>query len=238
MFRYDDVTITDLATFVDPTLRSLDDPGLTISNSVGFHRDTSNHYRDPTKGGSHDLSLEIAGLSGDNEFIKLQHESIWYYGLKKFEKWAFSLRTREGIAASYGSSDFVPLSDRFYAGGSNTLRGYDSRDVGPKAKTFQDIGGNLIIDEQAIGGEFRFIGNLEAKYIVNDTLRMYIFGDAGGVWLEPEDIDTSDLRYSIGIGFGLQVPFLGPLRIDYGIPLNPDDDQGNGQLHLQTSLRF
>ena len=237
-FRYNDVTITDLATFVDPSLRSLDDAGTTVSNTFGIHRDTSNHYRDPTKGGSHDLAIEIAGLSGDNEFVVLQHESIWYYGMKKFKKWAFSVRTREAVSTAYGGSDFVPLSDRFYAGGSTTIRGYDSRDVGPKAKTFQDIGGNLVIDEQAIGGEFRMIGNIEAKYIVSEILRLYIFGDGGGVWLEPKDFDVEDLRYSIGVGFGLHVPFLGPLRIDYGFPINPDDDQGSGQLHLQTSLRF
>lgn len=238
VLRYDDVTITDLATFVDPNLRPLDDPGLTISNTFGIHRDTSDHYRDPTEGSSHDLAVEIAGLSGDNEFATIQHESVWFYGLKKWEKWAFSVRTREAVATTYGSSDFVPLSDRFYAGGSNTLRGYDSRDVGPKAKTFRDVDGNLVIDEQAIGGHFRLIGNIEAKYIVNEMLRLYVFGDGGGVWMEPGDFDTKDLRYSVGVGFGLQVPFLGPLRIDYGFPLNPDDDQGSGQLHLQTSLRF
>jgi len=62
--------------------------------------------------------------------------------------------------------------------------------------------------------------------------------DAGGVWLEPSEFDMGDMKYSTGIGFGVDVPKMGPIRIDYGIPLNPDEDQGSGRLHLQTGFRF
>jgi outer membrane protein assembly factor BamA len=46
------------------------------------------------------------------------------------------------------------------------------------------------------------------------------------------------MRYSAGVGLGFDVPRLGPFRVDYGIPLNPDDDQGSGELHLATGFRF
>jgi outer membrane protein assembly factor BamA len=62
--------------------------------------------------------------------------------------------------------------------------------------------------------------------------------DAGGVWLEPSDFDFGDIKYSIGVGLGFDIPRLGPMRFDYGFPLNPDGDQGSGRLHLQTSVRF
>jgi outer membrane protein insertion porin family len=236
--RLTDVTITNLATFVDPRFRELDTPGATFSNTWGINRNTLNHFRDPTKGSLHDLSLEIAGLGGDNEFLKLQHDSTFVYGFKRFEKWSVSYRTREGVSKTYGSSSLVPLVDRFYAGGGTTIRGYDTRDVGPRAKTFTIVNGQLFVDEQSIGGEFRLLNTAEAKYKFNDTIRLYTFADGGGVWLEPSDFDPGDIKYSVGLGVGIQVPFLGPLRLDYGVPLNPESNQGNGRIHLQTSLRF
>ena len=62
---------------------------------------------------------------------------------------------------------------------------------------------------------------------------------AGGVWGEPSDFDIADIRTSVGLGFGFNVPKLGPVRIDYGYRLNPDSTQGNGgKLHLTSGLRF
>lgn len=236
--RVTTVDITNLQTFVDPRFRELSDPGSTFSNTWGINRNSLNHFRDPTGGSLHDLSFEVAGFGGDNEFFKLQHDSTFVYGFKRFNKWSVSYRTREGIALPYGDSDLIPLVDRFYAGGSSTIRGYDTRDVGPKAKTFSITNGQIFVDEQAIGGELRLINTVEGKYKFNDTIRLYTFVDAGGVWLEPGDFDPGDIKYSVGLGVGMQVPFLGPLRLDYGFPINPDDDQGNGRIHLQTSLRF
>ena len=236
--RYSDVNITNLDTFVSPDLRELEDPGSTVSLIFGVTRNTTNSFRDPTAGARHDVNLQVAGFGSDNDFAKLSHDSIWYYGLKRWKKWSFSFRTREGIALPYGDRELLPLQERYFAGGGTTLRGFDFRDVGPEAKTFRVVNGQVIVDEQAIGGEFRVLNTIEAKYKLNEIVRLYTFFDSGGVWLTPSDFDLSEFKYSVGVGLGLQVPFLGPLRVDYGFPLNPDSDQGSGQLHLQSNLRF
>jgi len=235
---YRDTSITELDTFVDPSLRQLADPGQTLSLIFGLTRTTTNSFRDPTRGGDHQLTLEVAGLGLDNDFVSLNHDSTWYYGLKKWEKVSFSFRTREGISFPYGDTDLVPLNDRFFGGGSYTLRGYDFRDVGPKAQTYRISNGQVIVDEEPIGGELRLLNTVEAKYKLNELLRLYLFSDAGAVFFKPEDINFEDWRFSVGVGIGIQVPFLGPMRIDYGFPLNPDSTQGNGQLHLQSSISF
>ncbi len=236
--RVTDVEISDLDTFVNPELRELEDPESTASVTLGLTRNTANDFRDPTGGARHTINVEIAGFGLANDFVKVNHDSIWYYGFKRRDKLSFSFRTREGVALPYGDKELLPLQDRYFAGGSSTLRGYDFRDVGPKAQTFQVIGGEVFLDEEAIGGEFRILNTLEAKYKLNELVRLYTFFDSGGVWLVPEDFSFGDFKYSVGVGLGLQVPFLGPLRVDYGFPLNPDSDQGSGQLHLQSSLRF
>lgn len=235
---YRDTSIDDLDTFVDPALRELQDPGQTLSVALGVARNTTNSFRDPTRGGDHSVVFEVANFGFDNDFIKFDHESTWFYGLNRWEKVAFSFRTREGIAFPFGDKEFVPLNDRYFAGGSNTLRGYDFRDVGPKAQTFRVENGQVIVDEESVGGELRILNTVEAKYKVNDIIRLYLFGDSGAVFFRPEDINFEDFRFSVGVGVGISVPFLGPLRIDYGYPLNPDGSQGNGQLHLQSSISF
>ncbi|MCH7909557.1 MAG: BamA/TamA family outer membrane protein, partial [Candidatus Hydrogenedentes bacterium] len=236
--RITDVEISDLDTFVNPALRELEDPESTASLTLGLTRNTANNFRDPTGGSRHTINVEVAGFGLANDFVKVNHDSIWYYGFKRRDKLSFSFRTREGIAFPYGDKEFLPLQDRYFTGGSSTLRGYDFRDVGPKAKTFLVIAGEVFVDEEAIGAEFRLLNTLEAKYKLNELVRLYTFVDSGGAWLVPEDFSFGDFKYSVGVGLGLQVPFLGPLRIDYGIPLNPDSDQGSGQLHFQSSLRF
>ena len=236
--RYTDVDISDLDTFVNPALRELEDPGSTASMILGITRNTANDFRDPTGGSRHDFNVEVAGFGLDNDFVKFNHDSIWYYGFKRVEKLSFSFRTREGVAIPYGDRALVSIQDRYFAGGSSTLRGYDFRDVGPKALTFRVDNGRVIVDRQSLGGEFRILNTVEAKYKLNELIRLYSFFDSGSVWLTPDDFNLGDFKYSVGVGLGLQVPFLGPLRVDYGFPLNPDGDQGSGRLHLQSSLNF
>ena len=230
--RYETTEITGLPFFVNPVIRRQAGESTTISLRNELERNTLNAFRDPSKGSKHTASLELAGLGGDNEFYKVFLDSIWYRALDKNEKWILSFRSREGYVAEYGGSDYVPLTDKFYAGGTATVRGYDNRDIGPKEKEFIIFGSDF-----PVGGNILFIGNLEMKYKLTEQVRFYTFIDAGGIW-DDDNIDFSEMRYSAGIGFGMEVPRLGPVRLDYGIPLNPDDDQGSGRLHLISGIRF
>ena len=235
--RYSELEVTELPYIVAPQLRLQRGGSTTISNAWTVTRNTQDRYRDPSTGARHDLSFILAGLGGDNHFTKLLHDSIWYRPLDEDEKWILSFRTREGWVNEYGASDFVPISDRFFAGGTTTIRGYDTRDVGPKVLRPLFFG-RLTGKKDAIGGELRLLQCLELKYKLTDKVRAYGFLDSGGVWETAGDFGYSDVKYSIGIGLGVFVPRMGPIRIDYGYALNPDDDQGHGRLHLLTGLRF
>jgi outer membrane protein assembly factor BamA len=134
----------------------------------------------------------------------------------------------------YGGSDYIPLQERFYAGGTATVRGYRNRDIGPKVREYRWWG-----DHFAIGGNARVVYNLEAKYRVTDIFRVYGFTDAGGVWADAGDISFGDINYSVGAGVGFNVPMLGPIRVDYGFPLNPKRHQSSSaRLHMSTGFRF
>jgi outer membrane protein insertion porin family len=204
-----------------------------MSNSWSIERNTVDIDRDPAKGSKHELVGTIAGPGGDNYFYRLEHDSTFFFPLGEKKKWVLSLRTREGWENEYGSSDSIPLSERFFAGGTTTVRGYDYRDIGPRMLLYKRS------DETApIGGRLRLVNNMELKYKLTDILRLYSFVDAGGVWSEVGDFDIGDMKYSAGIGLGVDIPRMGPVRVDYGIPINPDENQGNGRLHLMTGFRF
>ncbi|HOK08306.1 MAG TPA: outer membrane protein assembly factor BamA [Candidatus Hydrogenedens sp.] len=232
-FRVEDVDISDLSWFINPEIRKQTENSTTVSTILSLERNTLDRYRDPSRGINAVLSSELAGLGGDNNFVKLQLDFAWYRALDKDKKWVFMLRTREGWMTEYGDSDYIPLIYRFYAGGTTTVRGYDYRDIGPKIREYGFFG-----DWIAKGGNLRLVNNLELKYKVTNIFRIYSFIDMGGVWEDEGDIDLSDLRYSSGLGIGAEIPKIGPIRVDYGIPLNPDDDQGHGRLHLTTGLQF
>lgn len=206
----------------------------TISTIWGINRTTVDSNRDPSKGARHDLQVEWA-FGGDNEFWKLDHDSTWYFSLDDNKKWVVSARTRQGIGSAMGGSEHIPLAYRYFAGGSTTIRGYEARDVGPKEKEFL----NLFGDDVAVGGELRLLNSLELKYKASKWFRTYFFVDSGGVWLEPSDFDFGDMRYSVGFGLGFDVPAMGPIRLDIGFPLNPDEDQDYSyKLHLQGGFKF
>ncbi|MBI2433930.1 MAG: outer membrane protein assembly factor BamA [Candidatus Hydrogenedentes bacterium] len=229
--RYVSVDNSELPFFIHREIREWRGESSTLSTRWQLERNTIDRYRDPSSGSRHLLTLELAGLGGDNDFIKLEHDSLWYHSLTEDDRWVLSFRTREGYVTEYGDSDSVPLQDRFYAGGSTTVRGYDIRDIGPKVRQYYLFGKKF-----NIGGDYRWITNLELKYAATEKLRLYTFVDSGGVW--QDSIELGEIKYSAGLGLGIDVPRFGPLRFDYGIPLNPDDDQGNGRFHFVTGFRF
>lgn len=237
--RYRNLDITDSEWEQFSIYEQLRGGDTTVSSIWGLNRNTVDSKRDPSKGSVHDIELEIAGLAGDNSFYKIQHDSTWYWPLGEKQKWVLSYRTREGYAAGFGDTSDVPLADRFFVGGSTTVRGYRHRDIGPQAPRYSIMGFPLpfIGDDVRIGGEIRLVNNLEIKYKLTDIFRLYAFTDAGGAWLDTSDFG-GDIKASVGIGFGVDIPKIGPIRVDYGYPLNPDEDQGSGRLHLMTGFRF
>jgi outer membrane protein insertion porin family len=204
-----------------------DEEGSRMKSSIvlSLTNDTRDSYIDPTSGHKYTASVELAGgpMGAETDFVKLTGEGRWYRPLT--EKFVLMARLEAAAVEEYGDSDFVPLFDRFFAGGSSSVRGYEYREVGPRE------------DGDPVGGKAKFEGTLELSYPLIDIIKAYAFFDFGQVWEEVEDFGQDKINTSIGLGIGLRTP-VGPIRIDYGFPLNPDDDQGNGQVHFTTGISF
>ncbi|MBI4831878.1 MAG: outer membrane protein assembly factor BamA [Candidatus Lindowbacteria bacterium] len=219
---YDISSVEDTA---PQTIKDEEGSRTKSSMSMSFTNDTRDSFIDPTTGHRYTASLELAGgpFFAETDFVKLAGEARWFRPVG--EKFVLMTRLEAGAVEEYGDSDFVPVFERFFAGGSNSVRGYDYREVGPRE------------NGDPIGGKIKFEGSLELAYPLIDIIKTYGFFDFGQVWREIDDFGQSKINTSIGVGVGLRTP-VGPIRLDYGVPLNPDDDQGNGRVHFSTGISF
>jgi outer membrane protein insertion porin family len=192
--------------------------------------DTRDNVFSPTKGYVVSGSIQDAGgiFAGDKDFIKGSFGASYYH--KFFEKVVMELKGRGGLADSYGSSSEVPVYERFYAGGANTIRGYKERRVGPR-----DPGSN-----EPIGGEAILLANVEVTFpLYENMLKGAVFYDIGNVWRRYEDFMVGgNYRAGVGVGVRIKTP-VGPVRLDYGYPLNGNyDDEKTGEFYFSMSRGF
>jgi outer membrane protein insertion porin family len=111
----------------------------------------------------------------------------------------------------------IPQSERFYVGGYQSLRGFDSYSVGPKEE-FNGV-------DRVVGGYKYNVFNLEYVYRINDPLRLVLFADAGNAYGYKADWDIADLRYSFGAELRIFLPvFQFPLRFIYAANPDPQPD--------------
>ncbi|PIE65870.1 MAG: outer membrane protein assembly factor BamA, partial [Deltaproteobacteria bacterium] len=114
----------------------------------------------------------------------------------------------------------VPLFERFFVGGIFTVRGFQRNSIGEKLFIASNPDGTT--DDITIGGEKELIFNAEIEFPIfkEVQIRGVVFFDAGNAWGADQALDPFDLRTSVGFGFRWNSP-VGPLRFEWGFPLDP-----------------
>lgn len=208
-------------------------PRLISSVGVGFVWDTRNNVLDATSGNISRAIVEFAGgpFGGNTDFIRYTASTRFFF--------PFYLNTVFSVAARYGLIDFRNLgnellvSERFFLGGPNDLRGYEFRRVGPRVPT--DDGGFVII-----GGvqEVFFTAEYIFPLIPQVGFKGVVFFDMGNAFNDGQNlsIDPRDLRKDYGFGIRWVSP-LGPLRFEVGFPIGdtlPGEDPYEVQFTVGT----
>ncbi len=214
-YRIEDVKLDDFDLIVPEFFKQNAD-GLTSSLVFQFQRDTRNNPIITTKGLYSNLSVEYAGngLGGDVDFLRVTANQRVYFPLWKNSVLKF--QGRVGYIKSLGDEP-VPLFERFFTGGINSLRGYEFRSVGPSVTIPDGITGK---DEEFVyGGNKLLLFNLEYEFPIYDAagFRGVVFVDAGNTFAEDEDLNPLKLRADAGAGIRWLSPF-GPLRFEWGFP--------------------
>jgi outer membrane translocation and assembly module TamA len=196
------------------------------------------------------VGIEPVGgvLGGDVSFVRLVGEWRAYHLL--VGKLLGSVRLRLGAEDPTSGSDEIPLYERFYAGGINSVRGYGRWRVGPLAnelaeaerKTLRAEGKRIPqslkdVDDEPVGGRTLVETSIELRHPITDTISGVVFFDGGQVSLDSYDFAFDDLQYGTGIGARVRTP-IGPLGLDLGFPLDPPKDDPVWQVHVSLGAPF
>ncbi|MHB1306737.1 MAG: outer membrane protein assembly factor BamA [Limisphaerales bacterium] len=204
---------------VPPEIRA--DEGYTLVSKIGasLARDTRNSVMLPNRGYRTVFLTEFAGgpFGGDTDFYKLQLTHAHYFrGFLPGH--ILELTGRIGVVDSHSGDSRVRLFDRWFLGGLYSLRGYKYREVGPFDTTYQT---------EPVGGSTFWFGSAEYSVPIIERLRLAVFYDAGNVYPDAFSFETQGPDYGFytdnwGVGIRLNIPGVGPLRLDYAIPLTHD----------------
>ena len=181
-------------------------------------RNTTDYRLDPSSGMINSLSAEYAGLGGDNKYARYIGDTTWFHPL--YKKLIFSSKLTLGYIQDVGKP--VPIDEKFYLGGIFSLRGYKARTVSPiKIQLSKDVNGNESFNQVYLGGNKEVFGNMEFTFpIMTDAgIKGVAFFDYGNAYGEDQKLFSSVLM-SYGAGVRWASP-IGPLRLEYGIPVNP-----------------
>ncbi|MFQ6009202.1 MAG: BamA/TamA family outer membrane protein, partial [Candidatus Zixiibacteriota bacterium] len=187
------------------------------------------------RGSITDISLEYFGgfLGGDDHFYKL--ELGWSSYQVVWPGWISATRFKAGFAREFGKSETVPIEDRFYLGGANSVRGFKENTLGP-----------------ALGSNVTFVFNQEFRWrtlqlfqvlpILKDLLRSFplwqsIFADIGNGFTDISQFKLNSLAYTYGTGLQLVSP-AGPIRLDYARRIKTDKIDFDDHWHFTILYAF
>ncbi|MCS7062494.1 MAG: outer membrane protein assembly factor BamA [Methylacidiphilales bacterium] len=229
-YQLENIEMFDFSTSASPELLRERGGRSKSSLTAMLSYDTRDNVFLTRKGERIDFTAEIAGgpvLMGQTNIYRFQIDAQKFWSLPYDLILSFNLST--GVVNRYDDSEFVPIYDRFFIGGSRSIRGFDNRDVGPRDSLNEPIGGRT----------FGFV-NLELTVPIIDRVRGAVFIDAG--FVDPRFAHYGDMfdlfNASVGFGIRLNLP-IGPLRFDFGIPIKSDEyNDSDGKFHFDVGYQF
>jgi outer membrane protein insertion porin family len=200
-------------------------------------RDTRDDVLDATRGSflSHAFEYSPKWLGADAGYVKYFGQYFRYFPLQPPKRKQFTneiLRPRLVYAAgvrlglSHGFGNEVPITERFLAGGSTTLRGFGQNTLGP-------IDANGV----PLGGEGLLVINNELRFPLIWLFDGVTFVDIGNVYPHVTDFALSDLRKSGGIGLRMRTPWF-LIRVDYGVPFDRRTGESRSRIFFSIGQAF
>tara|TARA_R100000908_G_scaffold60755_1_gene38325 strand:+ start:25749 stop:27710 length:1962 start_codon:yes stop_codon:yes gene_type:complete len=181
------------------------------------------NFRRGKRGWSIQPFWDLSGLFGESTF------SFQKAGLdtRKFSQLTDNIVLAKRLNFSgiyYSKQDSLPSDIRIYNGGTNSVRGWNRQELGPKRPVFNDDG--EFARYVPVGGHATVSFNTEVRFNLDDLIKrfgMAVFLDGGQVWRNFTDIGSTPVQFGVGGGFRYQSP-IGPIRVDLAYKVNPTDE--------------
>jgi outer membrane protein insertion porin family len=166
-------------------------------------------------------------LKGENNYMQMKTSFSSYWNI--FSDVVFAHNVNVGFAIQKDPDIAIPYEKRFFLGGNSSIRGFEQQALGPTE----------LLDGDPIpaGGNFRYFTNFEIRFPIYSYFGGEVFLDAGNIWSDIEDANTSEIIAAVGLGLTIETP-IGPARIDYGIPVGSDAATNAGQTHIAIAYAF
>ncbi|HEX8653218.1 MAG TPA: POTRA domain-containing protein [Pyrinomonadaceae bacterium] len=266
-FNYEDVRLLNIESLLISEILRPDRKIRLARLGATFVRDTRDSQFDPTRGNylNLDYSLALRQLGGNLSFNKFQSNYRHYYKLNRFRGTVLAGSVTLGLANLFNPQDrndngviddvdeTLPISERFFSGGSTTLRGFGYEEAGPRVVApqcfllnpipstcglFRNQKGEPVTLNPflvPIGGNALAVLNLEARVPLSKAFGVVPFYDGGNVFRRVGDLfgrnsqpgEDPNLRaqwtHTLGLGFRIKTPLGGTLSVDYGFLLNPPE---------------
>lgn len=194
--------------------------------STHLIRDTRSDKLNARTGSFFSLSLTYSPSFLGSSFTYIRGFGQYSLFLPLLDKLTWASNIRIGLIDTFEQGSIL-YSKRYFAGGGNSIRGFEKDQVGPYSYYL----------ERPQGGHALFIINQELRFPVYKSFSGVVFFDAGNVYPFIEDFQPWELRTSAGCGLRFNSP-IGLLRLDYGINLNPKDREPRGVLFFSIGQSF
>jgi outer membrane protein insertion porin family len=226
-YRLEDIDLYDVSQGVSDTI--LRDQGNHTKSSLtaGYTYDTRDSVFLTRSGVRVDLSAFLAGgpLGGSVNDWGFDFTGSKYYHLPG--DGILLINGEWSEVENFDPSDHVPIFDRLYLGGPNSLRGFRFRAMAPYDDKGQPIGGDSLARITA-----------EYTFPIMDRIRGATFYDTGFVNPGAFNMSVDKVASDVGLGLRLDLP-IGPVRLDYGIPIqNPHNTSKGGQFNFSIGYQF
>jgi len=181
----------------------------------------------PTDGVLWRTTLEYGGsvIGSELDFVRGGYTHSLFTPLSADDVLATSFRT--GIIVPVGGTDVIPIQERYFNGGENTVRSFKEDELGPK-----DSDGN------PIGGEAYSVLSAELRHRLTESFGLAFFVDLGNVQEDASDyFHFSDRGAAVGTGLRYLLP-IGPVRLDFGVNPDPKQDEDGWVVQFAVGAPF
>ncbi|MFI5322840.1 MAG: outer membrane protein assembly factor BamA [Thermodesulfobacteriota bacterium] len=229
--RFEDVTINGVS--ADARLLIPNSNQTIVSQALGFGWDTRNNLLDPSAGNLSVTNIEYAGPLGNTEFVKYNLSSRQWFPL--WYKTVLTIRGTYGLLGLINNGNNPVVSERYFLGGPNDLRGYPFRRVGPRVPAAD---GSYVI----IGGVQQLVFSADYVFPIMPSagLKGVVFFDMGNAFNDGQKLSinpwdgVNGLRPDVGLGVRWISP-IGPLRLEFGFPLGTRQN-GENSYQIQFTI--
>jgi len=194
---------------------------------VDFTRDRRNDFLNPSRGHLFSFNAKITSsmFGGTNDYFKIETSYSEYFRLWNF--FTFAYRGKVGYLDSYGSSPNVPDYEKYYLGGSNSMRGWENQ----RFLTSKSATGKVLADKRRI----QVLTNFELRFPIYWLIGGETFIDGGNLVSDIQSLIDMPYRWNYGIGLTVATP-LGPARVDFARPLTDKAEKWIAQFAISYAF--